>query len=154
MSRATPPPGDAQLDAQPDDLTTLASELRLACQQISRRVRYEGTLAIAPHKFSVLVRLGQGERTPGELADIERVTAPSMTKTINALADAGLVCRRPHPDDRRQVLVSRTPAGEALYRQVANQRDTWMTNQLSTLTAAQLAQLRRLTPLLVEVASR
>lgn len=137
-----------------DELTSLASDLRLACQQISRRVRYEGTLAIAPHKFSVLARLGHGPLTPGELAEIERVTAPSMTKTINHLAEAGLVERRPHPDDGRQVLISRTPAGDDLFDRVAGQRDTWMSGQLSELSDAERAELRRVLPVLNKVAGR
>lgn len=50
---------------------TLASQLRLACMRISRRIRFESASAVAPHQFSVLVRLDEQPRTPRELANIE-----------------------------------------------------------------------------------
>lgn len=52
----------------------------MACGRINRRVRYESRSALAPHQFSVLVRLLQdGARTPTQLASIERVSGPSMS---------------------------------------------------------------------------
>ena len=46
----------------------LTSDLRMACMRISRRVRFESTAPVAPHQFSVLVRLEERPRTPKELA--------------------------------------------------------------------------------------
>ena len=69
------------------DLPTLANDLRLACQRIARRVRFEGTADVAPHQFSVLVRVSKGAQTPTELAAVERVTTPSMNRTINGLVE-------------------------------------------------------------------
>ena len=46
------------------DLPTLANDLRLACQRIARRVRFEGTADVAPHQFSVLVRVSKGAGGP------------------------------------------------------------------------------------------
>ena len=66
---------------QPHGLAHLANDLRLACMRISRRVRFESTDAVAPHQFSVLSRLAEEPRTPRELAGIEKVSAPSMTRT-------------------------------------------------------------------------
>ncbi len=54
----------------PQQLTRLASDLRLACMRISRRVRFESSHDVAPHQFSVLCRLEDAPRTPGELAEI------------------------------------------------------------------------------------
>lgn len=136
-----------------DETTNLANDIRLACQRISRRVRFEGTHEIAPHQFSVLIRLSDGPLTPRELADIERVSAPSMTRTINCLADLGLVTRSPHPTDGRQVLVSRTDAGSELCTRTMVQRDTWMLTQLDQLSPAELATLRDALPVLTKVAN-
>lgn len=136
-----------------DDLAHLATDLRLACQRISRRIRYEGTHDIAPHQASVLFRL-ETPRTPGELAEIERVSAPSMTRTLGCLVDAGLVRREPHPTDGRQVLVSLTPEGEGLARAIRRRRDSWMAGRLEGLTPEQRAVLAEAAPLLLEVAAR
>ena len=84
--------------------TSLANDLRITVQRLARRVRFEGTPEVAPHLFSVLVKLRQRPHTPGELAQYERVSAPSMTRTVNCLVDAGYVDRIPDPDDGRQRL--------------------------------------------------
>lgn len=134
-------------------LPDLANDLRLACQRIARRVRFEGTQQVAPHQFSVLVRVSKTPLTPTALAERERVSTPSMTRTVNGLVDAGLVSREPHPDDRRQVLVSITPAGRHVVTETLAERDSWMMQHLQGLDADDLALLRRAADLLLEVAA-
>lgn len=136
------------------DLTTLANDLRLACQRISRRVRFEGTQVVAPHQFSVLVRLRDTAATPTELAEVERVSTPSMTRTVNGLVELGYVARQPHPSDRRQVLVELTSAGREVVEQILRDRDTWMMQRLSTLSPEQLHVLQEATDVLREVAAQ
>jgi DNA-binding MarR family transcriptional regulator len=46
-----------------------------------------------------------------DLAGQLGMTARNMTATVDALEDAGLAHRRPHPSDRRATLVELTPAG-------------------------------------------
>lgn len=135
------------------DLPALANDLRMACQRISRRVRFEGTADVAPHQFSVLVRVAKGPLTPTELAGMERVSTPSMTRTINGLQEHGLVERTPHPEDRRQVLVVATPEGKRVVQRTVDSRDTWMSSHLDGIGAEQLAVLRRATDILLEVAA-
>ena len=53
-------------------LPGLANDLRIACQRVSRRVRFESTDELAPHLVSALSHLLKGSRTPGELAELER----------------------------------------------------------------------------------
>ena len=92
----------------PKGVSALSEDLRLACMRISRRVRFESTDDIAPHQFSVLARLEDGPLTPRALADIEKVSAPSMTRTVRCLVDDGLVERHDDPEDGRRVLVELT----------------------------------------------
>ena len=135
-----------------DPRLRLANDLRIACQRIARRVRFESTTDVAPHQFSVLVSLHRlGPRTPTQLAEADRVSTPSMTRTVNCLADAGLVERSPHPDDRRQVLVSLTAAGDQVIEDTVASRDVWMLNHLDGLDPDQLDLLRRAADLLLEV---
>ena len=84
---------DGNHDSTSQQLTRMATDLRLACMRISRRVRFESSHDVAPHQFSVLCRLEEAPRTPGELADIERVAKPSMTRTVGALANAASSAR-------------------------------------------------------------
>ncbi len=53
----------------------------------------------------------------GELARLEAVAAPTMTRMVSALAERGYVIRRPDPQDGRACLVEITQAGtQALAR--------------------------------------
>ncbi len=137
------------------DLGEIAVELRLACMRISRRVRFESADdQLPPHQFSVLARLDCGESTPGELAAVEKVSAPSMTRTVAALVEAGLVERLGSAQDRRQVVVRLTPAGRDLLGHVRARRDLWMATRLADLSAEELAALETAIPILARVAAR
>lgn len=141
------------MSASDPDLLKLANDLRVACQIISRRVRFEGTQSLAPHHASVLGRVFAGPVPVGELAATERVSAPSMTRTINCLVEHGLVSKQPHPSDGRQVLVEITDAGRDAMARAVSDRDCWMVQRLTRLDAAKIAALRDLAPLLAEVAA-
>lgn len=137
-----------------DELVHLATDLRLACMRISRRVRFESTDTVAPHQFSVLARLEDAPRSPRELAAIECVSAPSMTRTVNRLVELGLVSREGNPDDGRQVILSLTDPGRATLRRIRRKRDQWMVSRIAELPAADRDLLRRAGAILAEVAQR
>ena len=131
----------------------LTSDLRTACMRISCRVRFEAGAPVAPHQFSVLVRLEDGPRTPKELAGIEKVSAPSMTRTVNGLVELGLVARADDPTDGRQVILSLTREGRAAVKDTRRRRDQWFAARLETLTDDERALLAEATALLERVAA-
>ena len=134
-------------------LTRMATDLRLACMRISRRVRYESSHDVAPHQFSVLCRLEEAPRTPGELADIERVAKPSMTRTVGALVERGLVLRQDDPLDRRSVILSLTEDGRRSLAAIRRKRDAWMASRVARLTPEEQDVLARATAILAKVAN-
>ena len=138
----------------PSDLSELATQVRLTCQRISRRVRFEGTHEVAPHQFSVMARLADGASTPTQLSEIERVSTPSITRTLNCLQESGIIARTPHPSDGRQVMVSLTEEGEAIVRRTRARRDSWMAERLATLDDDQLDIVRQAIEILAEVAAK
>lgn len=136
--------------AEKDNLT---SDLRMACMRISRRVRFESQAAVPPHQFSVMVRLEGGPRTPKELADIERVSAPSMSRTVSSLVDAGLVNRADDPTDGRQVILSLTTEGSRTIRDIRCRRDQWLALRLERLTDDERTLMAGATALLERLAA-
>ena len=89
-----------------------ASELRLVLGQLVRRLRAENNFSIS--QGAVLARLDrEGPLTTSALAAAERVRPQSMAHTVAELQAAGLVARRPHPLDRRQILIELTDRGTA-----------------------------------------
>lgn len=153
----TPSPTRARraIDAglTPSAISALAGELRLACMRISRRVRFESTDGVAPHQFSVLSRLEQTPRTPGELAEIEKVSAPSMTRTVAGLVERGLIARTDDPADRRQVILTLTPEAVTLLRDIRRKRDAWMSVRVGRLSPQEQDILRQASAILTRVAA-
>lgn len=136
----------------PQQLTRMATDLRLACMRISRRVRYESSHDVAPHQFSVMCRLEEAPRTPGELAEIERVAKPSMTRTVGALVDRGLVLRQDDPLDGRSVILSLSEDGRRSVKAIRRRRDAWMASRVARLTPEEQDVLARATEILAKVA--
>jgi DNA-binding MarR family transcriptional regulator len=121
--------------------------------RISRRVRLESTHVVAPHQFSVLCRLKEAPRTPSELAEVEKVSGPSMTRTVSALVERGLVARTDDPADRRQVILSLTRDATTLLRDIRRKRDAWMSVRVSHLTPEEQDILRQASAILTRVAN-
>ncbi len=135
-------------------IARVSNDLRLACMRISRRVRFESSHDIAPHQFSVLSRLEDAPKTPGELADIERVAKPTMTRTVGALVEQGLVARQDDPSDGRQVILSITSDGKRMLRTTRRKRDAWMASRVQRLTPEEQEVLVRATEILTRVAAQ
>jgi DNA-binding MarR family transcriptional regulator len=132
----------------------LAMTLREAIQRLNRRVRQ--TRAVGDLTFSQLSALTSlqlaGALTPRELADVERVQPPTMTKIVGKLEERGLVVRTPHPTDRRQVILAPTEQGRAMYAQFERDRNEWLAAQLAALSAEDRDVLVRAAQILQQVA--
>jgi DNA-binding MarR family transcriptional regulator len=148
-----PPRTRTTQSAPATSLAHLANDLRLACMRISRRVRFESAQDVAPHQFSVMARLEGTALTPRELAEIERVSPPSMTRTVAGLVERELVARQDDPLDGRQVFISLTPAGLLLLRETRRKRDAWMATRLRGISAEEREVLLKATSILTRLAS-
>ncbi|GIJ30601.1 MarR family transcriptional regulator [Micromonospora qiuiae] len=116
----------------------LAHQLRDAITRLNRRVRQArpvGDLTVTQLSALTSIRLG-GALTPRELADVERVQPPTMTKIVAKLEERGLVQRSPHPTDGRQVILAVTEGGQAVLEQFERVRDVWLAHRLAELSEA------------------
>jgi DNA-binding MarR family transcriptional regulator len=132
----------------------LAKSLREAIQRLSRRVRQArpvGDLTFSQLSALTSLQLA-GALTPRELADTERVQPPTMTKIVGKLEDRGLVVRTPHPTDGRQVILSATEQGRAVYAQFELARNAWLAEQLSLLSLDDRDVLFRAAEIMQQVA--
>lgn len=139
-------------------LDLAATDLRLATFRLARRLRHERVLdSMSDAQFAVLVMLRQyGTQTLGMLAERERVTAPSMNRTVNALEESGYLARTPDEEDRRRVLIEITPSGADIVADTIRRRDQSLADALSELdlTEEELEILRRASALMRRVAER
>jgi DNA-binding MarR family transcriptional regulator len=132
----------------------LAIALREAITRLNRRVRQArpvGDLTFSQLSALTSLQLA-GALTPRELADMERVQPPTMTKIVGKLEDRGLVARTPHPTDRRQVILAATEEGRAVYAQFERARNEWLAQQLGVLALEDRDTLARAAEILQQVA--
>jgi DNA-binding MarR family transcriptional regulator len=121
---------------------------------LSRRLRSQrpGT-EIAPAEAAVLGRVGNlGPITPGQLARLEHVQPPSMTRTLERLESKGLLTRLPDPDDRRQVLMVLSDAGREYVERTRELRTAWLVVQFEKLPPADLELIVQAVPALAVLA--
>lgn len=94
------------------------------------------------------------ELSPGGLLASVTISSGGMTGRIDRLERAGLVARRPDPDDRRGVLVRLTDAGAELTGRLINSYLTEQKRYVSVLTQGELERLERLLRKLTTAAER
>jgi DNA-binding MarR family transcriptional regulator len=126
------------------DYATLAEwryQLRLL---LGRRETAARAVGVAPQQYVLLLQIkgleARGAVTIGMLAERLQIRHHSAVELVDRLVERGMVARRRHEGDRRQVVVMLRPAGEAVLRRLA-------LNSLAELRAeapALLATLRRL----------
>jgi DNA-binding MarR family transcriptional regulator len=125
-----------------------ASELRIVLGQLVRRLRAENSFSIS--KGTVLARLDrEGPQTTSALAAAERIRPQSMAQTLAELQADGLVARRPHPLDRRQILMELTERGHGALVEDRRRREGWLARAIDEeLTPEEKEILIRAVPLL------
>jgi DNA-binding MarR family transcriptional regulator len=100
-----------------------------------RRVR----AAASSHELSlteaaVMARLANhGPATTADLARAEGMKPQSMGTTIAALEEMGMVERKPHPTDGRQINIELTAKGAAVRKSVKEAKRTWLAQAITQL---------------------
>ena len=121
----------------------VADRLHSAAIHLLRRLRVEDeALGISAPRLSVLsVLVFAGPKRIGELARIEQVEPPTMTRLVDALVRDGLALREPDPDDARAVRVRATPTGARTLRRGRARRVEALRTRLAGLSPTELAAL-------------
>jgi len=116
-------------------LEAAATELSLAIGQLLRRLRAESNPGeLNWMQLATLARLEKaGWMTTADLARAESVKPQSMGTTLADLEQEGLVRRRAHPTDGRQVLFGLTAAGVEARRKRLIAKQEWLRAAMAKL---------------------
>jgi DNA-binding MarR family transcriptional regulator len=119
----------------PKTLEVDVIDLTQAVGLLVRRVR----AAAASHDLSltesaVMARLAKdGPATTADLARAEGMKPQSMGTTIAALEEMGMIERKPHPTDGRQVNIELSTKGMAVRKSARDAKRTWLAQAITRL---------------------
>jgi DNA-binding MarR family transcriptional regulator len=112
----------------------VADRLGVAAVRLARLLRQQDEGALTPTMRATLGTIArEGPLTLGELAAIEQVAPPTVTKVVGKLEDQGLVDREADAGDRRICRVSLNAAGVRWLAADRKRRRDWLTEQLHRL---------------------
>jgi DNA-binding MarR family transcriptional regulator len=128
-------------------LAERAAHLRTAIVRTARRLRQEAaaeTSGLTPTSVAALATIERhGPLTPSEIAAIERVKRPTITRTLRCLEREGLIDRTSDPNDRRSALVSVNGAGRERLRRLRGRKNAYLARRMKDLTAEEVETLER-----------
>ena len=121
----------------------LAARVHSAALHLLRRLAQDdrATGVSAPRLSALSVLVFGGPRTIGELAGIEGVTPPTMTRLVAAMVADGLIDRREDPADRRVVRVQASATGRSLLLAGRDRRVATLAAMVKPLTAKERRRL-------------
>jgi DNA-binding MarR family transcriptional regulator len=110
--------------------------LTQAIGQILRRLgAHANPGGLGVSQSSVLARLDEtGAMTTADLARSEAMKPQSMSAILAGLEQEGLVERRPHPTDGRQILFSMTAEGVEARRKRSTAKQAWLLAAVAKLS--------------------
>lgn len=117
------------------DFDNAVTELTQAIGLLVRRMRAAG----ASHELSltesaVMARLARnGPATTADLARAESMKPQSMGTTIAALEEMGMVERKPHPTDGRQMNIELTAKGMEVRKSAKDAKRNWLAQIITQL---------------------
>jgi DNA-binding MarR family transcriptional regulator len=132
-------------------LTDTASQLRNAIVRTSRALRQDaadetGLGAATTPALATINR--SGPLTPSELAEIEHVKRPSITRTLASLEREGLIERTRDPADGRSSLLVITDAGRERLARLRRRKSAYLARRLRKLDPDEVETLARAAELL------
>jgi DNA-binding MarR family transcriptional regulator len=141
----------------PRKVTRLAGEVRTEVSRLAYHLRTPATRSgITPTRLtalSALTRYPDGLRQ-GDLAELMNISAPSMTRLVEILEEAGWVERRRDPDDQRCLLIVLSPVGRKTLDTLRDESASQLSEELADLTADERAALAAAVPVLRKLADR
>ena len=141
-------------DADPTTISETAGRLRISVARLARLLRRQNVDSLGATLDAALASLDrEGPLTLGELAAIEQIAPPSVTRIATKLEDAGLVVRRFDGNDRRVCRLELTEDGRRHVIDNRSRRHAWLAGQLEHLSPEELAALEQALDVLERLSS-
>jgi DNA-binding MarR family transcriptional regulator len=114
----------------------------LVMRSVSAAMR-QNRLQVAPAHIGILSRLEHGPCSLTELAQIQLVRLPTISRTVALLMKRGWIRRRAIVGDQRQSTLLLTPGGQRLLIKMRRQAERHIAHMLRSVASSQRATLGR-----------
>ena len=136
------------------DPAQLAARLRVVVGRLHRQLRRSQVEQLTPSQLAVLVTVeGRGPLRLGELAAIEDVTPPTLSRLVASVEERGLLRRSTESGDRRVAVVELTAKGRRSLQRMRTERTLWLSQRVAGLSPEQRTALASALDALEELVS-
>lgn len=144
---------------EPDPLSNTLAFMRLlwaldhGLRSISKRMQKRLGVT-APQRLALRLVGRQPGMTPSQLAALLHLDRGTLTGILERLELQSLITRRPHPEDRRSVLLNLTRSGKRLDREVEGSVEECIRRALESLPKAKVEAAREVLDRIVQEVER
>jgi len=131
----------------------VSDQLHSAAIHLLRRLRLEDDASgVGPAKLSALsILVFVGPRSLGELAKMEQVKPPTMSRILDGLEAEGLIKRKPVETDGRSLIIHPTAKGIKLMQDARERRIQALDSRVKELSSEELNTLQKAAALIEKV---
>lgn len=135
------------VDSKPE---AVATELSIMAVRLVRWLRAtDPSPALSgPEASAMAVIVHAGGITPSQLAQLEHVRRPTISRLLDDLMRRGLITRDVHPEDKRSSIVTATQKGLDLWHAGQDRRVAPLAKRIAALGAEERRQLIEAMPLI------
>lgn len=122
----------------------IANQLHSLAVNLLRDARkHDAQSGLTPERLSILsVLVFTGPKTINQLAEMEQVSAPAITRTVKSLEKLGYVIKSRSKNDQRVVYVAATRKSQQTLEDARKFRVKEIANRLQSLDSNQMQQIQ------------
>ena len=96
---------------------------------------------ISVEQFHILRHIRRGFTCVSELAEVRQISRSAVSQAVELLVERGLICRLQNAQDRRNIPLALTEAGNHLLDTIWEKNRAWMGEKMAGLTKEELGTL-------------
>ncbi len=96
---------------------------------------------ISVEQFHILRHIRRGLGSVSELAQVKQISRSAISQAVDLLVERGLICRLQNAQDRRNIPLELTEAGNSLLDTISEKNRAWMETRMADLTPEELETL-------------
>ena len=108
---------------------------------------------ISVEQFHILRHIRKGLTSVSELAEVKQISRSAISQAVELQVGRGLICRLQNAQDRRNIPLELTEAGNRLLDTISEKNRAWMESRMTALTPQELETLNRAFELLASTFS-